>query len=317
MPDFGHKRKLYRLRKALEIGDFSKVQEEMLREGEIGKLADAIIRRENERQAALEKETKQKEFLRDLISDISHQLKTPIASLTVFTDLLIGEAERESRTEQTQDIAGLCREKREQVEWRMSLLRTEEQQLERMKWLTEALLQLARLEAESVSFVRKKVQLKTICELVRTSFLPMADERNITMDIVGDDAELLTDPDWFMEALGNVVKNAIEYSPEGGRVELGIRKTPLVIRLHVTDEGEGIPEDDRLKIFERFYRVNGSAVNPSSVGIGLALSKKITTGCGGRLYVESRHRSECNRQEKSYTKMIFDFPSDGCIGEEE
>ena len=176
-----------------------------------------------------------------------------------------------------------------------------------MKWLTEALLQLARLEAESVSFVREKVQLKTICEMVRTSFLLMADERNITIDIIGDDTELLTDPDWLMEALGNVVKNAIEYSPEGGRVELGIRKTPLVTRIYVLDEGEGIPEEDRLKIFERFYRVNGSAVNPSSVGIGLALSKKIATGCGGRLYVESRHRSECNRQEKPYTKMIFDF----------
>ena len=279
----------------------------MLKEGEIGKLADAIIRRENERQAALEKEIKRKEFLRDLISDISHQLKTPIASLTVFTDLLIGEAEKESLVEQAQGGYESVRENSEQVEKRLSLLHTEEQQLERMKWLTEALLQLARLEAESVSFVREKVQLKTICEMVRTSFLLMADERNITIDIIGDDTELLTDPDWLMEALGNVVKNAIEYSPEGGRVELGIRKTPLVTRIYVLDEGEGIPEEDRLKIFERFYRVNGSAVNPSSVGIGLALSKKIATGCGGRLYVESRHRSECNRQEKPYTKMIFDF----------
>ena len=307
MPSFGQKRKLYKLRKAIENGDFTPIQEEMLKEGEIGKLADAIIRRENERQAALEKEIKQKEFLRDLISDISHQLKTPIASLTVFTDLLIGEAEKESLVEQAQGGYESVRENSEQVEKRLSLLHTEEQQLERMKWLTEALLQLARLEAESVSFVREKVQLKTICEMVRTSFLLMADERNITIDIIGDDTELLTDPDWLMEALGNVVKNAIEYSPEGGRVELGIRKTPLVTRIYVLDEGEGIPEEDRLKIFERFYRVNGSAVNPSSVGIGLALSKKIATGCGGRLYVESRHRSECNRQEKPYTKMIFDF----------
>ena len=307
MPSFGQKRKLYKLRKAIENGDFTPIQEEMLKEGEIGKLADAIIRRENERQAALEKEIKQKEFLRDLISDISHQLKTPIASLTVFTDLLIGEAEKESLEEQAQGGYESVRENSEQVEKRLSLLHTEEQQLERMKWLTEALLQLARLEAESVSFVREKVQLKTICEMVRTSFLLMADERNITIDIIGDDTELLTDPDWLMEALGNVVKNAIEYSPEGGRVELGIRKTPLVTRIYVLDEGEGIPEEDRLKIFERFYRVNGSAVNPSSVGIGLALSKKIATGCGGRLYVESRHRSECNRQEKPYTKMIFDF----------
>ena len=307
MPSFGQKRKLYKLRKAIENGDFTPVQEEMLKEGEIGKLADAIIRRENERQAALEKEIKQKEFLRDLISDISHQLKTPIASLTVFTDLLIGEAEKESLVEQAQGGYESVRENSEQVEKRLSLLHTEEQQLERMKWLTEALLQLARLEAESVSFVREKVQLKTICEMVRTSFLLMADERNITIDIIGDDTELLTDPDWLMEALGNVVKNAIEYSPEGGRVELGIRKTALVTRIYVLDEGEGIPEEDRLKIFERFYRVNGSAVNPSSVGIGLALSKKIATGCGGRLYVESRHRSECNRQEKPYTKMIFDF----------
>ena len=80
MADFGYNGKLNKLRKAIESDDFTLVQEEMMKEGEIGKLADAILHREREYQTALEKERKQKEYLRDLISDISHQLKTPIAS---------------------------------------------------------------------------------------------------------------------------------------------------------------------------------------------------------------------------------------------
>ena len=114
-------------------------------------------------------------------------------------------------------------------------------------------------------------------------------------------------PDKMKEALGNVVKNAIEYSPEGKTVEIRIEHTPLVTRIFVKDEGEGIPKAERTKVFERFYRINGNTINPSSVGIGLALAKKITAGCGGRLYVNSRHRSECKGAEQPFTTMIFDF----------
>ena len=299
MADFGYKGKLNKLRKAIESDDFTLVQEEMMKEGEIGKLADAILNREREYQTALEKERKQKEYLRDLISDISHQLKTPIASLVLFTDILIREAEKERETD-TENAPSLG-------EKRLELLRTQEQQLERMTWLTQSLLQLARLEADSVSFVKEPADLRLLCESVCESFQSMASEHNVTLLVTGAEAELCTDPGWMKEALGNVVKNAIEYSPEGKTVEIRIEHTPLVTRIFVKDEGEGIPEAERTKVFERFYRINGNTINPSSVGIGLALAKKITAGCGGRLYVNSRHRSECKGAEQPYTTMIFDF----------
>ncbi|MCR4838773.1 MAG: HAMP domain-containing histidine kinase [Eubacterium sp.] len=309
MPRIGQKKKLHKLRDAIEHGDLTQMQEEMLKEGEIGKLANAILTREKEQQAALEKERRQKEYLRDLISDISHQLKTPISSLTVFTDLLIREAERdlEEQDVRSQTAESDSGSSSESVGKRLRLLHTEEEQLERMTWLTQALLQLARLEADCVSFAREPVQLRSLCAEVRSSFLSMAEERGISINITGVDAELRTDPDWLREAIGNVVKNAIEYSPEEGTVEIGIEQTPLATRIFVKDEGDGIPEKDRLRVFERFYRVNGNTVNPSSVGIGLALSKKITAGCGGRLYVQSRHIAECERREKPYTRMVFDF----------
>ena len=183
----------------------------------------------------------------------------------------------------------------------------QEQQLERMTWLTQSLLQLARLEADSVSFVKEPADLRLLCESVCESFQSMAREHNVTLLVTGAEAELCTDPGWMKEALGNVVKNAIEYSPEGKTVEIRIEHTPLVTRIFVRDEGEGIPEAERTKVFERFYRINGNTINPSSVGIGLALAKKITAGCGGRLYVNSRHRSECKGAEQPYTTMIFDF----------
>lgn len=295
----GKSQKINKIREAIEHRDLSGLGEDMLSEGEIGKLANAVVELDREYRRTMEKEIRQKEYLRDLISDISHQMKTPIASLTVFTDLLLEEAEKEGAGDG--DLVGSENARRKNI------LLQEEQQLERMRWLTQSMLQLARLEAESVEFDKRPTGLQQLCNIVAASFRQQAEEKNVDLLVTGDETELLTDPDWLQEALGNVVKNAIEYSPDGGTVEIRVEKTPVATRIFVQDEGEGIPEQDRLRIFERFYRVNGRSVNPSSVGIGLALSKKIVAGCGGKLYVQSRHRSECNEKENPYTRMVFAF----------
>ena len=296
-----------------ESEGLSAIKQEMLTEGEFGKLSGAIYDMYTGILEAADREKEQKLYLKDMISDMSHQLKTPIASLTLFTDILSSHATSQDWGEEEIDI-----------------LRREEGQLERMRWLTLSLLQLARLEINSVEFKKIKTPVLMLLQNAAAELLPMAEQRGVNIvvedafEYLKDDveqnttntmvsgveqneahieentrrdniaAEIEADPEWMHEALSNIVKNAIEHSPEGGTVTLGCTRTPLMIKLTVTDTGRGIPEADRLKVFERFsHSSDAASVNPDSVGIGLPLSKNIIEENGGRIYIESRFIDEC------------------------
>ena len=306
---------------------FEDIKSEMLTEGEFGKLSGAIYDMYTGILEAADREKEQKLYLKDMISDMSHQLKTPIASLTLFTDILSSHATSQGWGEEEIDI-----------------LRREEGQLERMRWLTLSLLQLARLEINSVEFKKIKTPVLMLLQNAAAELLPMAEQRGVNIVVedaesehFNDDgqdiintvvpgveqneahleentrrdniaAEIEADPEWMNEALSNIVKNAIEHSPEGGTVTLGCTRTPLMIKLTVTDTGRGIPEADRLKVFERFsHSSDAASVNPDSVGIGLPLSKNIIEENGGRIYIESRFIDECKASEKSYTTVNIIF----------
>ena len=310
-----------------ESEGLSAIKQEMLTEGEFGKLSGAIYDMYTGILEAADREKEQKLYLKDMISDMSHQLKTPIASLTLFTDILSSHATLQGWGEKEIDI-----------------LRREEGQLERMRWLTLSLLQLARLEINSVEFKKIKTPVLMLLQNAAAELLPMAEQRGVNIvvedafEYLKDDveqnttntmvsgveqneahieentrrdniaAEIEADPEWMHEALSNIVKNAIEHSPEGGTVTLGCTRTPLMIKLTVTDTGRGIPEADRLKVFERFsHSSDAASVNPDSVGIGLPLSKNIIEENGGRIYIESRFIDECKASEKSYTTVNIIF----------
>ena len=310
-----------------ESEGLSAIKQEMLTEGEFGKLSGAIYDMYTGILEAADREKEQKLYLKDVISDMSHQLKTPIASLTLFTDILSSHATSQDWGEEEIDI-----------------LRREEGQLERMRWLTLSLLQLARLEINSVEFKKIKTPVLMLLQNAAAELLPMAEQRGVNIvvedafEYLKDDveqnttntmvsgveqneahieentrrdniaAEIEADPEWMHEALSNIVKNAIEHSPEGGTVTLGCTRTPLMIKLTVTDTGRGIPEADRLKVFERFsHSSDAASVNPDSVGIGLPLSKNIIEENGGRIYIESRFIDECKASEKSYTTVNIIF----------
>ena len=310
-----------------ESEGLSAIKQEMLTEGEFGKLSGAIYDMYTGILEAADREKEQKLYLKDMISDMSHQLKTPIASLTLFTDILSSHATSQGWGEEEIDI-----------------LRREEGQLERMRWLTLSLLQLARLEINSVEFKKIKTPVLMLLQNAAAELLPMAEQRGVNIvvedafEYLKDDveqnttntmvsgveqneahieentrrdniaAEIEADPEWMHEALSNIVKNAIEHSPEGGTVTLGCTRTPLMIKLTVTDTGRGIPEADRLKVFERFsHSSDAASVNPDSVGIGLPLSKNIIEENGGRIYIESRFTDECKASEKSYTTVNIIF----------
>ena len=322
-----------------ESEGISAIKQEMLTEGEFGKLSGAIYDMYTGILEAADREKEQKLYLKDMISDMSHQLKTPIASLTLFTDILSSHATSQDWGEEEIDI-----------------LRREEGQLERMRWLTLSLLQLARLEINSVEFKKIKTPVLMLLQNAAAELLPMAEQRGVNIvvedafEYLKDDveqnttntmvsgveqnttntmvsgveqneahieentrrdniaAEIEADPEWMHEALSNIVKNAIEHSPEGGTVTLGCTRTPLMIKLTVTDTGRGIPEADRLKVFERFsHSSDAASVNPDSVGIGLPLSKNIIEENGGRIYIESRFIDECKASEESYTTVNIIF----------
>lgn len=252
-------------------------------EGEIGKLSASINNMLEELKETEYKQKKEKEFLRDIISDISHQIKTPVASLTVFNDILINEVEDKHRP--MIEESGL--------------------QIERIKWLVLSMLQLARIEADAITFIKKDVSFKRVINSCIDILSVKAKEKNISFNICEDDSVIDVDEEWFKEALSNILKNAIEYSPDNLHIDIDLKRTPLETRIYITDYGIGIPESERLNIFKRFYTIHSNKINPNSVGIGLSLSKSIIEGMGGKIWVESKYKDECKGDEYSYTRMVI------------
>jgi len=209
---------------------------------------------------------KDKTALSNLIADISHQIKTPLTSLGVLADLLAEdppEADRRAFVER---------------------LRV---QLGRIQWLVAALLKLARLDAGTAAFKSEPVDLG---ELVRRAVEPLQIPLEIKKQrlvIHGDDGASFTgDLNWSAEALTNVVKNCVEHTPEGGRIEISYGANALYAEIIVSDDGEGIASRDLPNIFNRFYR--GEIAGENSVGIGLALAKAIFNAQGGDISVRSQ-----------------------------
>ncbi|MBQ8923429.1 MAG: HAMP domain-containing histidine kinase [Lachnospiraceae bacterium] len=206
-----------------------------------------------------------------------------MASLTVCNDILINEVEEKHRT--MIEESGL--------------------QIERIKWLVLSMLQLARIEADAITFIKKEVSFKRVINSCTDMLSVKAREKNISFNICEEDKDIKVDEEWFKEALINILKNAIEYSPSDSRIDIDLKNTPLETRIYITDYGIGIPESERLNIFKRFYTIHSNKVNPNSVGIGLSLSKSIIEGIGGKIWAESRFKDECKGDERSYTRMVI------------
>lgn len=235
-------------------------------EGEFGLLADAVTELSRRLQETIARLKREKEFLKDTIADISHQLKTPLASLTVYVDLL-----REGRAgpEETREFLDICR-----------------RELDRMEWLTLTLLKIARLEAGALELQRMDKPLADTVEQALAFVRTLARERNVTLETEGpeDGVTFPHDPRWLAEAIANVVKNAVEHSPPGERVTVAWERTPVFVRLRVTDRGRGIDEADLPHIFKKFYRASRDG---SGAGLGLALAKSIVERHGGMISAES------------------------------
>ena len=264
-------------------------------EGELAILSseiDKVIARLNLTVGELQAE---KLALSDALADISHQLKTPLTSIAISTELVRDR---------------LCaRGDSEDLVERLRLIQTLQARVED---LVAALLKLARIDAGVIKLVRGAVDAR---ELVRKSFEPLA----IAFDIadvrfsadVQDGASYEGDLTWSVEALENILKNCMEHTPAGGRVSVRVTEDVLACRIRIEDTGPGFAESDLPHIFERFYRgsrdtgVASSEVNPAGVGIGLALSKSLVTAQGGTLTAENLRDENGNVTGAAFNLVFF------------
>lgn len=195
---------------------------------------------------------KDKTYLADSLADISHQLKTPLTSMMVMTDLIKENGQPEKRDEFLSIIEG---------------------QLDKMKWLITNLLKLSRLDAGTVEFKNEPFSIKNAVEQSLNPFLVTLELKQIELLNNADDFTVTGDEGWTVEAIGNIIKNCIEHTDKNGRLTISSTGTNLYTSIVITDNGCGIEAEDLPHIFERFYQ--GKNAHNESVGIGLALAKAV------------------------------------------
>lgn len=213
-----------------------------------------------------------KAALADSVANISHQLKTPLTSAVILTDNLLESPDMDLQT-------------------RTKFLQEISRQLVGMKWLVISMLKLSRLDAGVVELQKEQVNLKKIAEDAMTNLEMMAQWKEICFETRLEDVTVNGDGKWLSEALQNIIKNAIEHSPQGGVIEIETQENEVYCQVSVKDHGEGISEVDQKHLFERFYKA--SKVENENVGIGLALAKEVVERQNGSITVDSGENGTC------------------------
>jgi signal transduction histidine kinase len=231
----------------------SKIESKMARFLDASRLRRAQVESEQER-------------VRALISDISHQTKTPLANISLYTQLLAEE-----------DLSG------EQA----ALTRQIDANAEKLNFLVRSLVKTSRLESGVIKIEAKPGDVRDLIGAATSGCEGAAKARNIRLAAFPGDAHLIAtyDPRWCGEALANIIDNAIKYTPEHGNVSVSAASYEMFVRIDISDTGRGIKEADLPKVFGRFWRAEASADSPG-VGVGLYLAREIIIACGG--YIKAR-----------------------------
>lgn len=211
----------------------------------------------------------EKERIKSLISDISHQTKTPIANILMYAQLL----------QEQPDLPASCLPLAEQIG----------SQTEKLNFLIQSLIKTSRLENGIVQAVPRENHIAKMVEPILREFQPKAQKKRITLrSVIPQDITAQFDPKWTSEALSNILDNAVKYTPGGGTIDISADKYEMFCRIDITDTGKGISEEEQAKIFGRFYR-SPSVSEQEGVGIGLFLARKIIAAQGGYIKVASAH----------------------------
>ena len=217
--------------------------------------------------AHAENEKRAKKFLKNTIADISHQLKTPLAALNIYIGLIQDEAEG---LPTVQDFSRLS-----------------EQELDRIEALVQNLLKITKLDAGMIVLEKSLENVSEIAESVKKHFLFRASQEGKEICLSGSgETAFLCDRSWMIEAIGNLVKNALDHTGEGGCIRMEWRVSASIVQITIKDNGSGIYPEDLHHIFKRFYRSRYSK-DTQGIGLGLPLAKAIVEAHNGTIEVDS------------------------------
>lgn len=246
-------------------------------EGEYSKLTNQVYKVMLNLRDTSERLKKDKNYLAESLADITHQLKTPITSMMVMSDLLKKDNLKEE-------------EKKE-------FLEKLDHQVERLRWLVQSLLTISKLDAGAITYKREIYPLSEIIHEATEPFIIPMELKGIDFLLDMEESTLETDKTWLSEALMNILKNSIEHTSEGKRIGIDVKDMPFDTTITLWDEGEGIPEDALEELFAR-YKISRKP-GKEGVGIGLAISKGIIQQLGGHIEVFS--------ELKEGTKFVITF----------
>lgn len=236
------------------------------REGELSILKSEIYKMTLMLSEQAELLKKDKLYLADALSDISHQLKTPLTSMMVMTDLLGNPQLQEDK--------------------RREFLHSIRSQLERIEWLVTSLLKLSKIDAGAIPFKSGRTRVKDALDKATAPLLIPMELKEQTLTVQGDpEATFIGDMNWTAEALLNIVKNGMEHTAPGGEIAIRFSENPLYTEIRIMDNGEGIDPEDLPHVFKRFYK--GKTASSDSVGIGLAMARTILLNQQAELTVKS------------------------------
>jgi len=249
------------------------------KEGDLSKLAISFNSMRDIIRNNLEQLSKEKQFLVDILSDISHQLKTPLSSMILYNDLMLN---KELIAEQ-----------------RQTFLLNNQNQLNRMQWLIASLLKLAKLDAKAIELVKEEESLNETIKDSIEAIEGKAQQKAVNINL-REEEEIYFKQDrlWLQEAFINIIKNGIEHTDKSGVINIELTENPVYRRVIIEDNGEGIREEDLPNIFKRFYKGKTSRKS-ESVGIGLALSKSIIEAHNGMI--------EAYSKENEGTRFVITF----------
>lgn len=243
----------------IDINDFN--------EGELSILKNEISKTTTMLRQVADNSVKDKLNLKDSLGDISHQLKTPLTSITIMIDNILDNPDMNEKT-------------------RKKFLINIKREILNINFLVMSLLKLSKFDANVVKFNKESVYLKDIIIESIKNVSMIKELKNITIKVSGDDnIKLLCDFKWQVESITNILKNSIEHTSEYGTVEVNYSENKLYTRILIKDNGKGINSDDLPHIFDRFYK--GKNGSDDSFGIGLSLSKTIIEKEGGSITVKS------------------------------
>lgn len=237
------------------------------REGGIFQLFSSVERLAAMLQARQETERAAKVFMKSTISDISHQLKTPLAALAMYQEIMEEEPDNPETVRRFTDKMGVS--------------------LKRMEQLIRSMLKITRLDAGSILFEKNSCNVKELVADAVGELTVRAGKEGKEILLEGNpEQRLVCDREWTGEAIGNIVKNALDHTSPGDQIKISWEHTPVMLRISIADSGRGIAPEDIHHIFKRFYR-SAHSLDSQGVGLGLPLAKSIVEGQGGILAVQS------------------------------